>query len=206
LSKGTLYIVAAPSGAGKSSLVKALVDALADITISISYTTRALRPRDESGVEYHFVSEKTFLDMVAKQQFLEHADVFGHHYGTSKDWVMATLHKGIDVILEIDWQGARQIRQLFPDAVSVYILPPSLAELEARLLKRKQDSQAVIQDRMSLAQDEMSHYHEFDYVVINDDFMEATAALTAIVKANRLKTANQVQNQQKLLAELTQSS
>jgi len=165
-----------------------------------------MRPGDEDSLDYHFVSVDTFHDMVGQQLFLEHAEVFEHYYGTSRSAVLETINNGQDVVLEIDWQGARQIRQMFVEAVSIYILPPSMSELERRLFDRNQDSETVIVRRMEQAKAEMLHFHEFDYTVINDNFEQALSELQAIVVAHRQKTAQQVQIRQKLLAELTQSS
>ncbi len=202
-SRGVLYVVAAPSGAGKTSLVRRLLDTMENIVVSVSYTTRPMRPGDVDGVDYCFTTPEAFEEKVQQQQFLEHAEVFGHHYGTSKDWVINTLDQGKDILLEIDWQGARQISQLFPEAVSIYVLPPSILELERRLRGRQQDQDEVIVDRMNQAKSEMRHFHEFDYTVVNDDFEQALSALQSIVVANRHKTARQLHIQQKLLAELT---
>ena len=203
---GTLFVVAAPSGAGKTSLVRGVVESVENIQVSVSHTTRAPRPDDQDGVDYFYISDDIFSKMVSDQLFLEHAEVFGNHYGTSKRTVMDSLSQGVDVILEIDWQGGRQIRQIFPDSVSIYILPPSLDELQARLFARNQDSAEVIALRMSEARHEMSHYHEFDYVIFNDDFDRSLQEFCSIVIANRHKTRIQEKNHKKLLAELTQSS
>lgn len=182
---GTLYIVAAPSGGGKTSLVRALLDSVADIEVSVSHTTRPPRPGERDGVDYHFVEPYTFERLVQQDVFLEHARVFDNAYGTSRDTVLARLELGIDVILEIDWQGARQVRARMPAAVSIFILPDSQATLRQRLERRGQDSAAVIDRRMQDAVNEMLHYHEFDYLVINDDFAAALTALRAIIIAGR---------------------
>lgn len=189
--KGTLYIISAPSGAGKTSLVAALVDKLEQVRISVSHTTRAMRPGEEDGVNYHFTDRDTFVRQVEQGRFLEHAEVFGNLYGTSADWVAQTLRSGDDVILEIDWQGATQIRKQLPDSVSIFILPPSLETLAERLRGRETDDEAVIQQRLDGAQEEMSHYGEFDYLVVNDDFQRALYELEAIVEARRLITTRQ---------------
>ena len=189
--KGTLYIISAPSGAGKTSLVAALVDKLERVRISVSHTTRAMRPGEEDGVNYHFTDRDSFVRQVEQGRFLEHAEVFGNLYGTSADWVAQTLRGGDDVILEIDWQGAAQIRKQLPDAVSIFILPPSLETLAERLRGRETDDEAVIQQRLDGAQEEMSHYGEFDYLVVNDDFQRALYELEAIVEARRLTTRRQ---------------
>ena len=188
---GNLFIVAAPSGGGKTSLVKKLIKRLDCIQVSISHTTRPPRPREKEGVDYFFVSETCFLDMVKDNAFIEHATVFGHHYGTSVEQINARLKAGIDVVLDIDWQGAEQIRHIFPRAVSIFIIPPSLQVLRERLLKRGQDNNEIIKQRMQRAQDEMSHYAEFDYLIVNDVFTRAAENLRAIIIANRLCIARQ---------------
>ena len=185
-ASGTLFIVSAPSGAGKTSLVNALVRRDPHLRISVSHTTRAQRPGERDGLDYHFTDERTFRDMVADSRFLEHAEVFGNLYGTSADWVEQTLAGGEDVILEIDWQGAAQVRHLRPDATSIFVLPPSLDVLAARLRQRAQDDDAVIEQRLAGAQDEMTHYPEFDYLVVNDDFERAVEDLHCITRARRL--------------------
>lgn len=189
--KGTLYIISAPSGAGKTSLVKALLkqDAEQDqqVRVSVSHTTRDMRPGEQDGVDYNFVTMDMFDGLIAQKQFLEYADVFTNKYGTSRVWVESELDKGIDVILEIDWQGAEQVRQLMPSAVSIFILPPSQDELRKRLTGRGQDDASVIDLRMSQAVSEMEHYPEFGYIVINDDFDTALTQLQAILTAQRLK-------------------
>lgn len=200
--KGTLYIVAAPSGAGKTSLVKALIDKLDDIEVSVSHTTRAPRPGEVDGVNYFFVSSETFTDMISRDAFLEHANVFSNAYGTSREWVEAKLATGIDVILEIDWQGARQIREQFPECTSIFIAPPSVTALRERLLARGQDEQAVIEQRMAEARSELSHCHEFAYLIINDDFANALNNLSAIVLAARLSMPRQQARNAALLAKL----
>ena len=189
--KGTLYIVSAPSGAGKTSLVAALVEKLPRLCISVSHTTRPRREGEVEGVNYHFTSRETFVRMVEEGRFLEHAEVFGNLYGTSADWVAQTLRSGDDVILEIDWQGATQIRKQLPDSVSIFILPPSLETLAERLRGRETDDESVIQQRLDGAQEEMSHYGEFDYLVVNDDFQRALYELEAILEARRLITSRQ---------------
>ncbi len=183
---GTLFIVSAPSGAGKTSLVNALVERDRRIRISVSHTTRTRRPGEQDGRDYRFIDRQTFTDMVSDGRFLEHAEVFGNLYGTSSDWVEETLAGGEDVVLEIDWQGAAQVRRLRPDATAVFILPPSLATLARRLRQRGQDDEKVIAERLAGAQEEMTHYAEFDYLVVNDDFDVALADLQAIFRARRL--------------------
>jgi len=187
MTGGTLFIIAAPSGAGKTSLVKALRERDPAIRVSISHTTRAPRPGEQDGVHYHFVSEARFLELVGQRAFLEHAQVFGNRYGTSEAAVRELLNAGYDVILEIDWQGARQVRQRFTDVVGIFILPPSREELRRRLQGRGQDSAEIIEGRMSQARDEIIHYVEFDYLVINDRFEQALDQLAAIFTAQRLR-------------------
>ncbi|MDN3516914.1 guanylate kinase [Aquisalimonas lutea] len=188
---GTLYIISAPSGAGKTSLVKALVDTIPGLSISVSHTTRPRRDGEVDGVDYHFVDAEAFEAMAAAGDFLEHARVFGNAYGTARSSVEEQLEVGTDVILEIDWQGAQQVRAALPDAVSVFILPPSRRELERRLRARGKDSEDVIARRLREAQSEMSHYHEYDYLVVNDAFGHALEELVAIARARRLRLAAQ---------------
>ncbi|AEH31604.1 guanylate kinase [Vibrio anguillarum] len=193
MGKGTLYIVSAPSGAGKSSLISAMLETNPTyaMKVSVSHTTRGMRPGEQDGVHYHFVQKELFEELITKGEFLEHAEVFGNYYGTSKVWIENNLNKGIDVFLDIDWQGARQIRDKMPEAKSVFILPPSKEELERRLNARGQDSEAVIAKRMNEAQAEISHYTEYDYVIINDDFDVALMDFRAILRAERLKQDKQ---------------
>lgn len=188
---GTLYIISAPSGAGKTSLVKALVDTIPGLSISVSHTTRPRRDGEVDGVDYHFVDAEAFQAMADAGDFLEHAEVFGNAYGTARSSVEAQLHAGTDVILEIDWQGAQQVRQALPDAVSIFILPPSREELDRRLRSRGKDSEDVIARRLREAQGEMSHYHEYDYLVVNDAFGHALEELVAVVRARRLRLSAQ---------------
>lgn len=201
-SPGNLYIISAPSGAGKTSLVNALLERLPDVSVSISHTTRPQRPGECDGVNYHFVSAEEFRRMVGEGDFLECAEVFGNHYGTSQRWVRETLARGQDVVLEIDWQGARQVRHLMPDAISVFVLPPSRAALQQRLTQRGQDGPEVIGRRMAQATEEMSHYLEADYLVVNDVFETALAELHAILLAGRLRLPRQQLRHQRLLADL----
>lgn len=203
--RGTLYIVSAPSGAGKTSLVAALIENIPNVCISISHTTRPMRPGEKDGVNYHFTDRDSFLARVNEGRFLEHAEVFGNLYGTSEDWVAEQLAKGLDVVLEIDWQGAQQVRRLRPDAVSIFILPPSLAELERRLRGRGQDPDHVIKNRLAGAQTEMAHYGEYDYLVVNDTFVHALGDLVAILHANRLRQAHQRETLVATLGELLSS-
>lgn len=200
--QGTLYIFAAPSGAGKTSLVKALVDTSDNIEVSVSHTTRAPRPGEVDGVNYHFTDTDVFQAMAAKGDFLEHAQVFDNFYGTARANIEQRLAAGVDVILEIDWQGARQVREQFPDCIGVFILPPSRQALEERLRRRGQDGNEVIARRMRDAESEMSHYGEFDYLVINDDFDTALEELAAIVTARRLRTAVQASRHEQILKAL----
>ncbi|QUX89890.1 guanylate kinase [Marinomonas sp. A3A] len=186
--KGNLFILSAPSGAGKSTLYKALLKQDDKVRISISHTTRAPRTGEEHGREYYFIDDESFLDMIAEDAFFEHAQVFDNYYGTSKESIFGMLEQGLDVILEIDWQGARQIRQLYPEAIGIFILPPSLQALEERLRKRATDSDEVIQRRMAKAVNEMSHYHEYDFVIVNDDFDEALSQISSVFTAMRSKT------------------
>ena len=182
-SKGRLFIISAPSGAGKTSLVRDLLDTTPNIVLAVSYTTRPMRPGEKDGVDYHFVDHDTFRKLIKTGDFLEYAEVFDHYYGTSRSRVMEQLNKGRDVILEIDWQGARQVRQLIPENVSIFILPPSRVLLEQRLHSRNQDSSEVIERRLRDAVTDISHHDEFDHVVVNDDFDMALAGLKAIIKS-----------------------
>lgn len=186
MNKGKLYIIAAPSGAGKTSLVKAMVQSTPHVRVSVSHTTRDMRPGEQDGVNYHFTTVDHFKKMLSEGIFLEHAEVFGNYYGTSDVWVQEQLDRGEDVILEIDWQGARQVRQLVPDAVFIFILPPSLEALRERLIGRGTDDMSIIERRMSQAVSEMSHYNEFDYIVINDEFDLALRDLQTIIRSRRL--------------------
>ena len=203
MSKGYLYIVTAASGAGKTSLVRALLAKDPQIQLSISHTTRSPRPGEVDGEHYHFVSERTFEDIYAAGGFLESALVHGSRYGTSQADVDESLAAGRDVILEIDWQGAAQVRKLYPHAVSIFILPPSVETLAERLNNRGQDSAEVIAKRLAAAREEMRHVVEFDYVTINDNFDVALQDLMAIVRSNRLKMATQVMRYQDLIQKLT---
>ncbi|EIJ42661.1 guanylate kinase [Beggiatoa alba B18LD] len=200
--QGTLYIIAAPSGAGKTSLVSQLVQTIPQLTVSISHTTRPPRPAEVNGVNYHFVSVDTFQTMLMNKTFFEYAQVFDNFYGTSKQTVFEQLQQGIDVILEIDWQGAQTVRALMPEAVSIFILPPSRDILEQRLRGRGQDTEAIIQRRMQAAIEEMSHYPEFDYVVINDNFEQALQDLQAIIHSQRLTRPRQQAKHGQLFAKL----
>jgi guanylate kinase len=199
---GTLFTVSAPSGAGKTSLVEALVERCDDVVVSVSHTTRSMRPGEQDGVSYHFVTEAAFLEMLGRGAFLEHARVFNNYYGTSQDWVEQQLREGRDVILEIDWQGAQQIKRQHPEGVAIFILPPSRRALLERLTARGQDGEAVIQQRMSQAVDEISHYLDADYILVNDDFERALRDFISVVESQRLRSAVQVVRWQALLTEL----
>lgn len=199
---GTLYIVSAPSGAGKTSLVKALLDALPDIRLSVSHTTRAMRPGETDGVNYHFVDCATFTNLHEHGDFLEHAEVFGNYYGTSQAALERDLAEGHDLILEIDWQGAQQVRRKLPHAQSIFILPPSQAALRQRLDNRGQDSAEIIERRMREAVSEMSHYVEYDYLIINDDFASALEDLKSIFRTRQLRLDRQQRRHDDLLVDL----
>lgn len=202
---GTLYVISAPSGAGKTSLVGAMLESDARLRVSVSHTTRAPRPGEVDGRNYHFTGRAEFQEMVGQGLFLEHAEVFGNCYGTSQLWVNQELAQDRDVILEIDWQGAQQVRRLRPDCVSIFIAPPSLSELRQRLERRGQDSAEVIEKRMREAAEECSHHGEYDYLVLNDDFDDALADLLAIVRAERVRTASQQIRHPELIAGLLQN-
>lgn len=189
---GLLIVITAPSGAGKSSLIAAALKADPALRLSVSYTTRSPRPGEQDGREYHFVDEKAFLAMLERGEFLESAEVHGNRYGTSDKAITRELAARHDLILEIDWQGAQQVRRLFPDCIGIFILPPSIDELERRMQKRGQDSAEVIRRRMAVARDEISHSPEFDYAIINKDFDEASQDLVAIIRTARLGTARQL--------------
>jgi guanylate kinase len=206
VTNGTLYIISAASGAGKTTLVSAVLEQLDDLEVSVSHTTRAPREGEVDGVNYHFVDKDTFEAMVENSEFIEYATVFGNMYGTSRQHIQEQLLKGKDVILEIDWQGARQIRQLMPDCRSVYIVPPSTEALRERLTSRGKDDEETITRRMQEAISEMSHYVEFDYLIINDDFDEARDNLAAIIRGNRMLHEHQQQKHADLLARLLGSS
>ncbi|MBK8524620.1 MAG: guanylate kinase [Betaproteobacteria bacterium] len=199
---GHLYIVTAPSGAGKTTLVRMLLENDSGIGLSISYTTRAPRTGEIDGREYRFTDPETFRGMVARGEFLEWAEVHGNYYGTSQLWIAAEMAAGRDVLLEIDWQGAQQVREHFPLAIGVFIMPPSMAELENRLTGRGTDSAAVIARRLAAAQDEMRHVPEFDYVIINDELQQALGDLLSVVRASRLRYENQRDRHSELFNDL----
>ncbi|CRY55563.1 MULTISPECIES: guanylate kinase [Yersinia] len=202
--QGTLYIVSAPSGAGKSSLIQALLKTqpLYDTQVSVSHTTRAKRPGENHGEHYFFVSEDEFCQMIDDEAFLEHAKVFENYYGTSRLAIEQVLATGVDVFLDIDWQGAQQIRAKMPTARSIFILPPSKEELDRRLRGRGQDSEAVIAKRMAQAVAEMAHYAEYDYLIVNDDFNLALSDLKTIIRAERLRLGRQKQRHDALISKL----
>lgn len=203
---GLLFVVSAPSGAGKTSLVAALLAELPGIAVCISHTTRPRRSKEVDSVNYHFIDRIAFESMISAGAFLEHASVFGNYYGTSIDSVHAALDSGQDLILEIDWQGAAQVRHLLPGTISIFILPPDLATLEQRLRARGQDDDLVIRDRLSKAVEEMSHWSEFDFLVVNDDFTRATADMVAIVRSERLRRLPQQSALARQLAALLDST
>jgi guanylate kinase len=202
VEKGTLFVVSAPSGAGKTSLVRALLEQDKLLRVSVSHTTRSMRVGEQDGSDYHFVDRQDFEAMIDSNEFLEHADVFGNYYGTSQTWVRETLSSGRDVVLEIDWQGAAQVRRLMPYCVGVFILPPSPEVLKARLTNRGTDEPEVVARRLKEASEECRHALEFDYLVINDDFDVALAELTSVVSAQRLRTQFQEVRHAGLLASL----
>jgi guanylate kinase len=195
---GNLFIICAPSGAGKTSLVKALLAADPQIRLSVSFSTREPRPGEVDGRDYHFVTAEKFRQMTDEGEFLESALVHGNHYGTSQHWIREQRAAGGDILLEIDWQGAAQVRRLEPDAISIFILPPSFDALLARLNQRGQDTPEVIARRLAAAREEMSHAREFDYVIMNDDFNEAVQDLISIVRAQRLRASTQLARHQDL--------
>ncbi|MBV1919610.1 MAG: guanylate kinase [Pseudomonadales bacterium] len=199
---GTLYVVSAPSGAGKTSLVKALIESSNDLGVSISHTTRPIRPGETNGVNYHFVDVTKFQSLLSQADFLEHAEVFGNYYGTSQSWVNKQLNNGQDVILEIDWQGAQQVRRQIPESIGIFVLPPSQAALEQRLKGRGQDPEDVIQHRLAQAAQEIAHHVEYDYLIINDEFDLALAELKSIIHSQRLCIGPQATRHQTLIQKL----
>lgn len=203
MTLGTLYIISAPSGAGKTTLVKRLLTDTSNLVLSISHTTRSIRPGEKHGRDYFFVTPDEFHNLIHNNALLEHAQVFDHFYGTAKDTVTQNLTQGVDVILEIDWQGAKQIRKLCPESVSIFILPPSIEILQQRLRNRGQDNETVIARRMRDAVTEIRHYGEYDYILVNDDFERACAELKSILMSNRLTIKRQTQQLHSLLKTLT---
>ena len=192
-TRGLLLIISAPSGAGKTTLVRALLKADPAIRLSVSYTTRQPRPGEVNGKDYHFVDKAEFMAMASQGELLESAEVYGNYYGTSEAWIGRELAAGRDILLEIDWQGAAQVRKQFAEALSIFILPPSMQALRNRLMNRAQDNHDVIEKRLAAAAGDISHAVEFDYIIVNDDFDEALLDLTAVVRASRLTTPRQVE-------------
>jgi guanylate kinase len=199
---GQLYVISAPSGAGKTSLVKALLESTSNLQVSVSHTTRAIRPGESDGVNYHFVDESEFTSIRDAHGFFEWAQVFGNFYGTSRHAIQERLAEGIDIVLEIDWQGARQVKMLVDDAVSIFILPPSTAALRKRLTDRGQDDDEIIESRMQAARDELAHYDEADFIVLNDDFEIALQDLQSIIRAQRLSQQVQSRELTSVIADL----
>jgi guanylate kinase len=199
---GSLFVISAPSGAGKTSLVHALLATNPQIDLSVSYTTREPREGEQNGVAYHFVSRETFSEMAGRGEFLESAEVYGNFYGTSQNWISQENAKDRDILLEIDWQGAAQVRRLFPECICIFILPPSIEALEQRLKGRGTDSSDVIARRMAAVRDDVAHVAEFDYVIINDDLHEALREFNAVVLAARLRGSKQLARHQTLINQL----
>lgn len=200
--KGQLWIVSAPSGGGKTTLIREACQRIPSVVESVSFTTRQRREEEIEGFHYHFVSKEEFLERLDKGDFLEHAEVFSNLYGTSESYVNELLEEGLDVILCIDWQGARQIRTKRADALSIFVLPPSIAALKQRLMSRNQDKLEVIEKRMSLAKEQISHYKDFDFVIINDDFEKAAAQMQSIIKAERLRKKRKTEDLDKFVKKL----
>jgi guanylate kinase len=202
---GNLFVISAPSGAGKTSLVHALLNINPQIDLSVSYSTREPRAGEQNGKDYHFVSRENFLAMATRGEFLESAEVYGNLYGTSQTWINLENAKGRDILLEIDWQGAAQVRRLFPEAISIFILPPSLEALAQRLTSRGKDNAAVITKRIAAVREDVAHISEFDYVIINDNLNEALRELNAVVLASKLHCAKQLARHQTLINQLQKS-
>ena len=206
MNQGILFIITAPSGAGKTTLVKEVLKRIPSLSVSISHTTRPIRPSEINGENYHFVDESTFLRMSSNGDFLEVAEVYGHKYGTSRSYVHKEFEQGNDVILEIDWQGAEQVKNLFQKACSIFILPPSLEELTDRLYKRQQDDSDTIEERMAQAKEVISHFTDADYVVVNDEFDETVDDIVAIVRSQKLRALTQRVNLANLISDLTREN
>ncbi|WP_348945835.1 guanylate kinase [Chitinibacter sp. FCG-7] len=202
MAKGNLFVVTAPSGAGKTTLVAALLAADANVQLSISYTTRQPRAGEVNGKDYHFVERAEFERMINAGELLEHAEVYGNYYGTSQVWINEVIQNGRDILLEIDWQGAQQVRRLFPEAIGLFVLPPSLDTLETRLRNRGKDSEDVIAKRMAVAREECSHVDEFDYVIVNEHIDDAVRDIVAVVRAQRLTLARQSNRHTALISSL----
>ncbi|MEN9658742.1 MAG: hypothetical protein RL571_2207 [Pseudomonadota bacterium] len=202
MAKGNLFVVTAPSGAGKTTLVAALLAADQNVQLSVSFTTRAPRPGEVDGKDYHFVAREVFEKMILNGDFLEHAEVYGNYYGTSQTWINHAIDTGSDILLEIDWQGAAQVRRLFPEVVGLFVLPPSVEVLEQRLKNRGKDSDEVIERRMAAAKEEISHVEEFDYVIVNEHIDEAVRDIVSTVRAERLKLHRQSTRHQVLISSL----
>jgi guanylate kinase len=200
--KGNVFIVCAPSGAGKTSLVRELLARDPNVNLSVSHTTRAPRPGEQGGRDYHFVPRPVFQAMLGRAEFLESAEVHGNLYGTSQAWIEAHRGQGYDVVLEIDWQGAQQVRMVIPEAIGIFILPPSLEVLRQRMMDRRQDSAAVIERRLKAARGEIAHLEEFDYVIINNNFDEAVEDLASIVRSARLRLLAQIERHSDLINSL----
>jgi guanylate kinase len=198
--KGLLLVITAPSGAGKTSLIATALAADPRLKLSVSYTTRAPRPGEVDGVDYHFVDEQTFVSMIGAGEFVESAEVHGNRYGTSQRVISAALLRDEDLVLEIDWQGAQQVRRLYPESVGIFILPPSIAELERRMRARGQDADTVIQRRLANAREEITHAVEFDYAIMNLDFDDARADLAGIIRAERSRTRRQLERHPSILS------
>ncbi|AZN35216.1 guanylate kinase [Iodobacter ciconiae] len=205
MAKGNLFVVTAPSGAGKTTLVAALLAADQNVQLSVSFTTRTARPGEVNGKDYHFVSREVFEQMIHNGDFLEHAEVYGNYYGTSQTWINQAIDTGSDILLEIDWQGAAQVRRLFSQAIGLFILPPSVEILEQRLKNRGKDSDEVIERRMAVAKEEISHVEEFDYVIVNEHIDEAVRDIVSIVRSERLKLHCQSTRHQVLISSLKAS-
>jgi guanylate kinase len=200
MTTGSLFIISAPSGTGKTSLIKSLIKTDGDVRLSVSYTTRLPRPAEREGEDYHFVSHDMFGQMESRGEFLESAEVYGNHYGTSKKWIEATMTSGHDILLEIDSQGAQQVRRIFPQAIGIFVLPPSLEMLETRLKARSQDSPEVIRRRVAAAREEIRHVREYDYVIINAELDTALQDFASIIRAERVRLARQLVRYHTLIA------